>query len=145
MSCNHHLSFAERYYIAIGLKIKMSHNQIAQAIGYSQSTVSREISRNTGLMRYRYKQADRFAGERHACKAKAVKMTDEIKHIVSICLQHDRSPEQIAGRLREEEVVSLRHETIYQYLPTDKANGGQRLQAVASSEENIPKTLRISS
>ncbi|MCI5224481.1 MAG: IS30 family transposase, partial [Candidatus Electrothrix sp. AR4] len=39
----------------------MSHNQIAKAIGRSQSTVSREISRNTGLRGYRNKQADRFA------------------------------------------------------------------------------------
>ena len=44
-----HLSFAERHFIAIGLRNKMSHNQIAQAIGRSQSTISREISRNTGL------------------------------------------------------------------------------------------------
>jgi transposase, IS30 family len=138
MSCKH-LSFPERYFIAIGLKNKMSHNQIAQAIGRSQSTVSREISRNTGLKGYRCKQADRFAGERHTCKAKAVKMTDEIKYIVSICLQHDWSPEQIAGRLREEEAVSLHHETIYQYLLTDKANGGQLYKQLRHQEKTYRK------
>ena len=124
MSYNH-LSFAERYYIAIGLKNKMSHNQIAQAIGRSQSTVSREISRNTGLKGYRNKQADRLARERHANKAKAIKMTEEIKYIVSVCLHNDWSPEQIAGRLCEEGIVSLHHETIYQYILTDKKSGGQ--------------------
>jgi transposase, IS30 family len=134
-----HLSFAERYFIAIGLKNKMSHNQIAQAIGRSQSTVSREISRNTGLKGYRYKQADRFARERHTCKEKAVKMTNEIKYIVSICLQHDWSPEQIAGRLREEEVVSLHHETIYQYLLADKANGGELYKQLRHQEKTYRK------
>ena len=134
-----HLSFAERYFIAIGLKNKMSHNQIAQAIGRSQSTVSREISRNTGLKGYRYKQANRFARERHTCKEKAVKMTNEIKYIVSICLQHDWSPEQIAGRLREEEVVFLHHETIYQYLLADKANGGQLYKQLRHQEKTYRK------
>lgn len=120
-----HLSSAERYYIEIELKKEVPHNQIAKAIGRSQSTISREISRNTGLRGYRNKQADRFARERHTDKAKAVKMTEEIKYIISVCLQNDWSPEQIAGRLCEEGIVSLHHETIYQYILTDKANGGQ--------------------
>lgn len=120
-----HLSSAERYYIEIELKKKVPHNQIAEAMGRSQSTVSREISRNRGLRGYRNKQADQFARKRHADKAKAIKMTEEIKHIVSVCLQRDWSPEQIAGRLRDESIVSLHHETIYQYILTDKTNGGQ--------------------
>ena len=111
MSYNH-LSSAERYHIAIELKKKVPHNQIAKSIGRSQSTVSREISRNTGLRGYRNKQADRFARERHAEKKKISKMTEEIKYIVSACLQNDWGPEQIAGRLRKEGVVSLHHETV---------------------------------
>ncbi|MCI5223792.1 MAG: IS30 family transposase [Candidatus Electrothrix sp. AR4] len=138
MSYNH-LSSAERYYIEIELKKKVSHNQIAKAIGRSQSTVSREISRNTGLRGYRNKQADRFAHERHADKVKAIKMTEEIKYIVSVCLQSDWSPEQIAGRLREEGVVSLHYETIYQYILTDKANGGQLYRQLRHQEKTYRK------
>ena len=66
-------------------------------------------------------------------------MTDEIKYIVSICLQHDWSPEQIVGRLREEEVVSLHHETIYQYLLADKANGGQLYKQLRHQEKTYRK------
>ena len=138
MSCNH-LSSAERYCIEIELKKKVSHNQIAKATGRSQSTVSREISRNTGLRGYRNKQADRFAHERHADKAKAIKMTEEIGYIVSVCLQSDRSPEQIAGRLREEGAVSLHHETVYQYILTDKANGGQLYRQLRHQEKTYRK------
>ena len=119
-----HLSSAERYYIEIALKKKVPHNQIAQAIGRSQSTVSREIRRNTGLRGYRNKQADRLAGERHAVKPKAVKMTEEMKYIIGICLKNDWSPEQIAGRLRDEGLVSLHHETIYRYVLKNKNDGG---------------------
>lgn len=138
MSYNH-LSSAERYYIEIELKKKVSHNQIAKAIGRSQSTVSREISRNTGLRGYRNKQADRFARDRHVDKVKAIKMTEEIKYIVSVCLQSDWSPEQIAGRLREEAIVSLHHETVYQYILTDKANGGQLYRQLRHQEKTYRK------
>ena len=52
-----HLSLEERHYIEIELKAGRSMNQIAKALGRSQSTLSREISRNTGQRGYRHKQA----------------------------------------------------------------------------------------
>ncbi len=119
-----HLSSAERYYIEIELKKKVSHNQIAEATGRSQSTVSREIRRNTGLRGYRSRQADRLARQRHAVKPKAIKMTGEMKYIIGVCLKKDWSPEQVAGRLRSGGLISLHHETIYQYVLKDKSEGG---------------------
>ena len=53
-----HLSLAERYYIEIELRMKVSINQIAKAMGRSHSTVAREINRNTGQRGYRHKQAN---------------------------------------------------------------------------------------
>jgi transposase, IS30 family len=119
-----HLSLAERYYIEIERKMEVSINQIAKAIGRSQSTVLREIRRNTGQRGYRHKQANRLAGERHINKPKAVKLTAEIKYLITVCLQNDWSPEQIVGRLQDEGLISLHHETVYQYILADKANGG---------------------
>ncbi len=120
-----HLSLAERYYIEIELKMEVSINRIAKAMGRSQSTISREIHRNTGQRGYRHKQADRLTDERHANKPKPVKLTDEIKYLISACLQNDWSPEQISGRLHDEEIILLHHETVYQFILTDKANGGE--------------------
>jgi IS30 family transposase len=40
--------------------------EIAQDMGRSQSTLSRELTRNTGEKEYRHKQAMRLAQERHA-------------------------------------------------------------------------------
>ncbi len=119
-----HLSLAERYYIEIELKMKVSINQIAKAMGRSHSTISREIQRNTGQRGYRHKQANCLAGERHVNKFKAIKLTDEIKNLIAVCLQNDWSPEQIAGRFQDDGIVSLHHETIYQYILADKASGG---------------------
>lgn len=119
-----HLSLAERYYIEIELKMEVSINKIAKAMGRSQSTISREIRRNTGQRGYRHKQANRLTNERHTNKIKAVKLTDEIQYIISTCLQNDWSPEQISGRLHDEGIISLHHETVYQFILADKANGG---------------------
>ena len=119
-----HLSLAERYYIEIELKLEVSINKIAKAMGRSQSTISREIRRNKGQRGYKHKQANRLTNERHTNKIKAVKLTDEIQYIISTCLQNDWSPEQISGRLHDEGIISLHHETVYQFILADKANGG---------------------
>ncbi len=83
-------------------KKEVSHNQIAKDLGRSQATIPREILRNTGLRGYRHKQADRLTAERHAKKPKFVKLTDEIKYLLGVCLRNDWSPEQIAGRFHDE-------------------------------------------
>jgi IS30 family transposase len=106
-------------------KKEVSHNQIAKDLGRPQSTISREIHRNTGLRGYRHKQADRLAAKRHAIKPKFEKLTDEVKYLLSVCIRHDWSPEQIAGRFHDEGLLSLHHETVYQFILADKAIGGQ--------------------
>ena len=43
-----HLSLEERHYIEVERKLGTSMNKIADVLGRSQSTLSREIRRNTG-------------------------------------------------------------------------------------------------
>ena len=119
-----HLSLEERHYIEVERKLGASMNKIAQALGRSQGTISRELERNTGQRGYRHKQADSLSRERHKNKPKAVKLTDNIKCLIRHYLEQDWSPEQIAGRLDKEGRISLHHETIYQYVLTDKQTGG---------------------
>jgi len=123
MSYNH-LSLEERHYIEIERKMGASENEIAKALGRSQSTIWREIVRNKGQKGYRHKQANRLATERRANKSKAMKLTDEIKEVIKEYIREDWSPEQIAGRLKKEGIIILHHETIYQYILTDKEAGG---------------------
>jgi IS30 family transposase len=119
-----HLSLAERHYIEIQRRAGMSMNRIAKVLGRSQSTLSREISRNTGQRGYRHKQAHGLAGQRHKNKPKAVKLSEEIKALITGYLKQDWSPEQIAGRLAKEGIIKLHHETIYQYILANKKAGG---------------------
>jgi IS30 family transposase len=60
-----HLSPEERYYLEIEKKSSKSSNTIASALGRSQTTISRELKRNTGKRGYRHQQATRLAQERH--------------------------------------------------------------------------------
>jgi IS30 family transposase len=134
-----HLSLAERHYIEIERKAGTSMNQIAKALGRSQSTLSREISRNTGQRGYRHQQANRLAEQRHKNKPKAVKFTEEIKQIIKGYLKQDWSPEQIAGRLEDDGMIKLHHETIYQYVLTDKKAGGTLYQYLRHQNKTYRK------
>lgn len=120
-----HLYPEERHYIEIELKNGTSQNKIAESLGRSQSSISRELGRNTGQRGYRNKQAESLAQERHKNKPKEVKLTDEIKCIINTHIEDDWSPEQIAGRLKNDGVISLHHETIYQHILADKKAGGE--------------------
>lgn len=120
-----HLSLEERHYIGMGLRDGKSLNAIAKSLCRSQATISREVKRNKGKRGYRYQQADRLAKQRHNDKAKAIKLTDEIKELIKVGLKKDWSPEQIAGRLKHDKVISLHHETIYSYILKDKRQGGE--------------------
>jgi IS30 family transposase len=105
MSYNH-LCPEKRYYIEIELKKGTSQNKIAKSLGRSQSSISRELDRNTGQRGYRNKQAESFVQERHKNKPKEVKLTDEIKCIINTRIEDDWSPEQVAGRLKNDGVIS---------------------------------------
>ncbi len=119
-----HLSLEERHYIEIEHKKGVSLNRIGQSLGRRQSSISREINRNTGKKGYRHNQADQFSRQRRREKPKAMKLTGDIKLVIDSYLKQDWSPEQIAGRLRHDGIITLHHETIYQYVLADKANGG---------------------
>ena len=120
-----HLCPEERHYIEIELKKGISQNKIAESLGRSQSSISREIGSNTGQRGYRNKQAENLTRDRHENKPKEVKLTEEIKCIINAHIEDDWSPEQVSGRLKKDGIISLHHETIYQYILTDKKAGGE--------------------
>ena len=137
-----HLSLEERHYIEIERKAGTSLNQIAKVLGRSQSTLSREMRRNTGQRGYCYKQANRLAEKRHNNKPKAVKLTVEIKQLINGYLEQDWSPKQIASRLEEEGIIKLHHETIYQYILTDKQAGGTLYKYLRHQSKTYRKRYR---
>jgi len=119
-----HLSLEERHYIELSLKNEKTLSEIGKELGRSQSTMTREITRNKGLRGYRHNQANRMANKRHEIKRKAVKLTTKIVDIIAGYIRQDWSPEQVVGWLEKEGIIKLHHETIYQYILSDKHSGG---------------------
>ena len=116
------LSFSEREEIAIGRAGGETMRAIAARLGRSPSTISRELTRNTGCAgRYRATTAHALAYER-ASRPKPAKLAVNLalRAIVEHDLEQRYSPEQIAGRLRREfpddAEMWVSTETIYQSL-----------------------------
>lgn len=106
-------------------KAGKTQQEIAQALGLSQSTVSKERARNRGQRGYRAKQAQRKAFERQAAKKKRSRViTGELEAEVSKRLEMKHSPEQISLRLKVKG-MEVSHESIYQYIKEDKRQGGE--------------------
>lgn len=115
------LTLLEREEISRGIVCDLSVRAIANHLGRSPSTISREINRNGGLKRYRASQADQAAWDRaHRPKRCKLATHPALRRIVARKLRCNWSPEQIAGWLKREnpndEHHTVSHETIYRSL-----------------------------
>ena len=109
-------------------KTGMSQNLIAKQLCVNQSTISRELARNTGKRGYRIKQAQGLSDKRRLSACKAIKMTEGLVTVIDSKIEQEWSPEQISGWFREEQRVLISHETIYLHIWADKRSGGQLFQ-----------------
>jgi IS30 family transposase len=115
------LSLAEREEISRGVAAGWGLRQIAQAVGRSPSTISREIQRNGGRRRYRAAGADRCAWDRaRRPKACLLAGNTQLREAVAAKLAQEWSPQQISGWLErqypDDETMRVSHETIYRSL-----------------------------
>lgn len=123
-----HLSIEAREVLALMHTQGCRQEQIALAIGKSQSTISRELTRN-GLAGepYRPVQAHRNALERRrqAMTQRPCKMGNpKLLEYVHKRLRMFWSPEQIAGRLqRKRHRWSISHQSIYDWIWLSKRQG----------------------
>ena len=113
----------ERYQIYALRKAGHSQKEIAEVLGRSPSTISRELRRNKGLKGYRPEQAHRLAQNRKKERDRT-RIPESTWARVEQLLREDWSPEQISGWLTREEGVSVSHERIYQHVYEDKRCGG---------------------
>lgn len=113
-----HLSQTERYQIHALMKAGHNQAEIAQILGRHKSTISRELTRGSGRRGYRPRQAQHLSEERLCCSRNAARIAPEIWQAVRGFLALQWSPEQIASHL------PISHETIYQKIYADKAQGG---------------------
>ena len=100
------LSYEQRYpvergrlcQISILNKMDFSQQMMAETIGVSQSTVSRELRRNTGQRGYREKQAQNLSDKRGQYARKPTKMTPGMVTLIALKREEKWSPEEPAPR-----------------------------------------------
>jgi IS30 family transposase len=124
MSNYKQLNQAQRYQIEILKKAGKNQKEIAELLGVSESTISRELKRNQGKKGYRPKQAQIKADNRKKQAAKALKMTPNLILLIEAKILLDWSPEQVSGQLKDELGILISHERIYQHIWADKRHGG---------------------
>ena len=106
-------------------KAEYSQEEIAQAIGTTQGSISKELSRNSGKRGYRPKQANQKATKRKREKrSRPLVVVGMVEEEVVERLVKNHSPKQISGKLREQRVF-VSTEAIYKYVIEDKRNDGE--------------------
>jgi len=118
------LTSEQRYQIWALLKMEHTQTEIAVVIGKHKSTLSRELKRNTGKKGYRPLQAQRLCEQRKQGKYRGVFTACDWHLIESLLSEHQWSPEQISLRLREDAILDISHERIYQHIILDQQTGG---------------------
>ena len=116
------LGFEDRCRVEAMLAVGMGVRAIGRAIGRSPSTISRELSRNSG---YRGRYTASNAQSRADLRARRPKPTKlagnpRLRREVQDRLEEEHSPRQIANRLRrdfpDDPEMRVTHETIYKAL-----------------------------
>jgi len=115
------LSAEERENISRGIASGTSIRGIAELLGRSPSTISREINRNGGVKKYRAAKAEKMAWSRaKRPKLCRLALNARLRKRVESKLKQQWSPEQISGWLSdsypENTDMQVSHETIYKTL-----------------------------
>lgn len=118
-----HLTQAQRYHLYEMIQMKLSQKQMAQIINVSESTISRELKRNTGKRGHYLKSAHQLAIARRKDKAHT-RFTKEDWYLIERYIKRQVSPEQISIRLKYKKRLSISPEWIYQHIYKDKQRGG---------------------
>jgi len=148
------LTSEQRYVIYLGMENGDTRKTIANLIGVSPSTVSREVRRNkkkNGGCSWRL--AQEMSNERKE-RLPGNRATPEwIKQKVFRHVRNDWSPKQISGYLKRYEEIDISHETIYKWIRKDKQNGGdlykhcrhklKHRKRPVGSAKNIPNRVSI--
>jgi IS30 family transposase len=120
------LSYKERYQIYALIKEGLNYTQISNNIGVHKSTISREIRRNSDSKQaYNPEIASIRAFARHKYKNKFIKLTKNVQRHIKRYLKLEWTPEQISAILKAKGITYISHESIYQYIYNNKANGGK--------------------
>ncbi|MEY8715486.1 IS30 family transposase [Francisella philomiragia] len=109
-----HLTLSNRYCIEELLKLGYTTLQISKKIGYSDTTVKKELNRNSIKGTYDAEIAQELYESRR--NSNNCKLSDKLKKLIISLLKKKISPELISGRLKYEGIVDITHKAIYNFI-----------------------------
>jgi IS30 family transposase len=122
MSSYNHLTLKDRECILLGVNLNDTYQTIAEKIGCSKATVSREIMRNGGRDAYSAVKAQE-SYQRRRLKSRRPRILTDLKlrdFVLHCIIQRQWSPEQISGRLAyENSEWQISYNTIYRGIKLD--------------------------
>ena len=121
-----HLTLEQRYALKAYLECGKGKRETADLLGVDNSTVYREIKRNSSNRGgYNPDFANELAEERKERFCKYRKFDGAKQKLIDAWIREEQwSPEQIKGYCDKNGIEMVSHERIYQYVRADKANGG---------------------
>jgi len=135
----HQLTSEERYALSALRRQGLSRAEIGRTLGRHPSTIGRELKRNSRKDGgYRPSTAGEMTRGRRSRSRRNQQFTSEDWSLVLACLRELWSPEQIAGRLARDGLLSISHETIYRYIWNNRRIGG----SLHTCLRQDPKQLR---
>ncbi len=115
------LTSEQRYAIFVNLKKHVSQKDIAERIGVSPATVSREIKRNsTSNGEYIWDKAQKMADARKYRTPYRKTSEELVLRIKEMIKTEHLSPRQISSRLAKLEGIKISHQTIYKIIRADE-------------------------
>lgn len=129
----------ERYMLSALRKQGLSTPEIAIALGRHKSTIYREVQRNSRANRQSTYYQPALAHSRAVTRRSRSRRNKQFGTLsfvlVDALLSLEWSPEQIVGYLKRKQIPTMCHETIYQYVWTDKLQGGQLWKKLRQSSK----------
>lgn len=139
-----HLTFVERERISQMHDAGESQAAIAEELGRSPSTISRELSRNSVAGEYSAMAAEHLKRERRRKRPLVRKMDQpDVAEFVRTNLVRAWSPDQIAGRSKREFADDRRrqisHQTIYTWIDSLPADDRRRFRSFLRRDGKKPR------
>lgn len=157
-----HLTLIDRVKIQTYHEQKMSPSKIAESLGRSTSTITRELARNSTAQGYDAQRAQKlYMQRRESCRPTRKLDHKPLRKVVIEKIRDEEwTPEQVAGRLSIEHPgdrrMQISHETIYQaiykqdnlrflvaYLPQSRPKRRKRGQGKTRRGPSIPNRVGI--
>jgi transposase, IS30 family len=120
------ITLQERYMIGQFRRDRLSIRQIAQKMGRSPSTISRELNRNRkpdGF--WRAQTAQEHTNARRSKSRRRSHFDTETRSLIFSKIGLEWAPEQVSGWLKRNQGPSIAAKTIYRWIKKDRKEGGK--------------------